>query len=154
MRTRRGISFVLIALTLAAIAPPARAADAAQVAADISSSVMSPFCPGLTLHDCPSDAAARLRDRIQSWVEEGRSRSEIMDRLNDEYGPAIAAAPPRQGAGLIVWLLPALVALAGAAIAWRLARRWAGSGHDPPPRPTAEEATILDAELAEMRRRA
>ena len=153
MRTRRGFSFVLIALTIAAIAPVARAADAAQVAADISSSVMSPFCPGLTLHDCPSDAAARLRDRIQSWVEKGRSRSEIMNRLRDEYGPAIAATPPGEGAGLIVWLVPALVALAGAAIAWRLARHWTGSRQQAAPRPTAEEAAILDAELAEMRRR-
>ena len=154
---RRGRAIVYVAVWLAALAPApgAHAADPSQVAADIAANVMSPFCPGLTLHDCPSDAALRLRDRIESWVRRGDSRAEVMARLRREYGPAIAATPPARGPGLVAWLLPAAVALTGGALAWGLARRW--SRHDPSHPivdPSPEERRTLAAELAELRRQA
>jgi cytochrome c-type biogenesis protein CcmH/NrfF len=59
---------------------------------DLSRNIMSPFCPGLTLHDCPSDAAIELRQDILEMVQEGMSDEEIMNRLEQQYGPIISAA--------------------------------------------------------------
>jgi cytochrome c-type biogenesis protein CcmH/NrfF len=136
------------------VAPAAAAAPSpSDVATTVARNVMSPFCPGLTLHDCPSDAATDLRARIESWAREGRSRTEIMTRLREEYGPAIAAAPEPRGRGLVAWLLPLAAVVAGALVAAVGARRWSSPVPDPGMRPrlSLDERARLDRELARIR---
>jgi cytochrome c-type biogenesis protein CcmH/NrfF len=148
----RSIASVLVILALAA---PAAAAPQ-DVANDISRNIMSPYCPGVTLHDCPSDSAVALRDRITGWAEDGFTRAQIMDRLITEYGDTIRAEPPRSGSGLVAWLLPVLAALLAAGVAWKLLRRWAHGpepvdGYDPDIHVTPADRRRLDAELDKLR---
>ena len=158
--TRRAAAAVLVVL----LAQSAAWAGPGDVANDIADEVMSPFCDGVTLHDCPSEEAAALRDRIERWARRGWEKSRIVDRLQQEYGPGIAAAPPAEGAGLLAWALPALAVVAGGYAAWALARRWTGGrtedplSPDPgPPGPTGgpdiseAERRRLDAELRALR---
>jgi len=149
---RVGIAAVFISL---AVAVPAAAAPQ-DVANDISQNIMSPFCPGVTLHDCPSDSAVALRDRITEWAEDGLTRAQIMDRLILEYGDTIRAEPPRSGSGLVAWLLPVLAALGAAGITWKLLRRWAHGpetpgGSGPDVHVTPADRRRLDAELDKLR---
>ncbi|MEA2509808.1 MAG: cytochrome c-type biosis protein CcmH [Actinomycetota bacterium] len=94
---------------------------------------MSPFCPGVTLHDCPSDNAIQLRSQIAKWASRGWSRQRIMAKLLAEYGPDIRAVPSDRGASLLVWLLPAVAVVLGAATAAALARRWTQKSDEQPP---------------------
>jgi cytochrome c-type biogenesis protein CcmH len=142
----------LVAL-LCALAAPAAAAPA-DLANAIAGEVMSPFCPGLTLHDCPSQAASDLRARIEAWARAGLGRAEIMERLRREYGSAIEASPPRSGVGWLAWLLPAVVLVAAAAAAVSFVHRAAsrdGSAPSPALAPSPEERARLDAELSALR---
>ncbi len=136
--------------------PGLAAAAPEDVANDVSEQIMSPFCPGVTLHDCPSDSAVALRDRIQALAEEGLGRGEIITVLEREYGAAIRAVPPASGSGLFAWVLPGLAALAGAGIGWLLLRRWVHA----PATPDGSDETVhvspgdrqrLDAELKKLR---
>ena len=86
---------------------------------------MSPYCAGVTLHDCPSQEAIDLREEIEQWARDGMTRAQILERLEQDFGAGVRAAPPVGGSGLGAWVVPALVALAGAVIAAELARRWA-----------------------------
>jgi len=146
---------VIVVLALSAALPGVAATGgAADVATDVANNVMSPFCPGLTLHDCPSEAAVQLRERIERWARDGATRTEITARLEREYGEAILATPPREGTGLVAWLLPAVMVAAGAVVAWGLARRWSAPSETPrPPEASAEDRSVLAAELAELRRK-
>jgi cytochrome c-type biogenesis protein CcmH/NrfF len=143
--------FVALALLLAP--GPARAESPSEVATAVSHNVMSPFCPGVTLHDCPSDAATDLRGRIEAWARRGQSRTEIMARLRAEYGPAIAASPEPRGRGLVAWLLPVAALVAGALVVTASVRRWSA----PPPtapeprRLSGDERARLDRELTRIR---
>ena len=115
---------------------------------------MSPFCPGVTLHDCPSDAAIDLRARIERWARAGLSDDAIVARLSAQYGPAIAAAPSRSGPGWVAWLLPVAALVGGAAAAAAMLRRWSrarsdAGGRGGPLGP--EDRARLDAELAELK---
>ncbi len=103
---------------------PASAATPEDVANDISQQVMSPFCAGVTLHDCPSQEAVDLREEIEQWVRDGMTRAQILERLERDFGTSVRAAPPVAGSGLGAWVVPALGALGGAVIAAELARRW------------------------------
>ncbi len=146
---RRGLLLAGVALSCVASAAPAIAAPD-EVASDVADEVMSPFCPGLTLHDCPSDAAMQLRERIARWAEQGETKPEILDRLEAEFGPTIRAVPPGRGSGLLAWLLPALALLAGAASAIYLARRWTRSRRAT--EPTSEDVMATPGERERLRR--
>jgi cytochrome c-type biogenesis protein CcmH len=115
---------------------------------------MSPYCPGVTLHDCPSDAAIALRERIEGWARDGLSRAQIMDRLEAEFGAGIRARPPTSGRGLLAWLLPVVAVMGGLAIAWLVARRWSARRATPAidePVGSPSERARIEAELAALR---
>ena len=146
--------------SLAAVAlllvPGQAAAGPGDVSARIARETMSPFCPGVTLHDCASGQANQLRTRIERWAQQGWSRDEILARLEAEYGPSIRAAPEAEGAGLLAWALPGIALVAGFAVAGWLARRWtvgrrapdAGVGE---PTASPQERRRLEAELRALR---
>ncbi|MDQ3915566.1 MAG: cytochrome c-type biogenesis protein CcmH [Actinomycetota bacterium] len=141
-------AFVLTSPAVAAAAPE-------DVANAVAQEVMSPYCPGVTLHDCPSSAAQEMRAEIVAWAEDGMSKDAILDRLEAEFGPSIRAVPPAKGSGLLAWLLPGLAVVAGAALAVVLARRWAKRPPPPavPATPVpAEAGARLRAELDRLRR--
>lgn len=149
---RRALAAVSLVVMVAAPAQAAPQDDANY----ISQHIMSPYCPGVTLHDCPSDSAVALRDRITQWAEDGFTRAQIMDELVAEFGPTIRAEPPRTGSGLLAWVLPGTAAVAAAGVAWMLLKRWAHDpepvdGYEPDRHITASDKRRLDAELDKLR---
>lgn len=159
----------LVALVI--VAAPAWADGHQDRIASLSTRLMSPFCPGLTIHDCPTREAEELRSQMIEWAEKGWSNERIVERLRSQYGPSIEAIP-RDGTAFLVWAIPGLALLAGIAIAYFVARRWtkegpeaersrAGRGPeagptdaDPTPRwdsSTSSERRRLQAELDSMK---
>ena len=145
-----------VALVLAlgiALAPAAALAAPEDVANEISREIMSPYCPGITLHDCPSDPAMKMRERIAGWAEDGWSKQEILTHLETEWGDVIRATPPTEGAGLLAWILPGLAVLCGAIGAFFVGRAWArrrAAAPAPPPVSSSDRAR-LEKELADLR---
>jgi len=107
--------------------------------------VMSPFCPGRTLTNCPSPEAAVLRDGITEQLRAGATPDEIWEDLYEMYGDQVRSVPRASGFNLLAWIIPGLFFAIGA---WMLVRwllpRWSRS--EPPP---AAESERLDAELEE-----
>ena len=84
-------------------------AELARSAHRIARDVMSPFCPGRTLADCPSPNALAVREQIRELLLEGVPEAQVRERLGAVYGDAIVGVP-RSALG---WALPALLLLAG-----------------------------------------
>ena len=112
----------LVAAFILLSAAPAVAAPE-DVANQIASEVMSPFCDGVTLHDCPSQTALDLREQIETWARAGWTKTEIVDELESRYGPRIHATP-QESEGIGAWALPAATLVAGLTGAILLASRW------------------------------
>lgn len=150
------VAAVTGALCLFLATTTAWAAEPQDVANDIADEVMSPFCPGVTLLECASSQAYELRGRIVQWVEKGRSREWIMDRLERQFGSGIRAAPQGRGSGLIAWIVPGLAAGAGLGVMALLLRRWgrAASRHEEATESpiSSEDHRRLSAELEAVRR--
>jgi cytochrome c-type biogenesis protein CcmH/NrfF len=109
----------------------------------MSREVMSPFCPGRTLADCPSPDATRLREQIRDQLAAGVNEATVRSELEQLYGDAVIGVP-RTGLG---WALPSLLLLLGAgALAFAL-RRLSTSTPDPTPVVSAELESELDREL-------
>lgn len=108
---------------------------------------MSPFCPGLTLEECPSQQASELRGQIERRISARQTNRQIDGWLVREYGESVLGRP----SGSLAWTVPAGFAAAGFALVLFALTRPAGRGRpsggpppatgpDQPPAPTDEQA--------------
>jgi cytochrome c-type biogenesis protein CcmH len=114
--------------------------------------VMSPFCPGLTLADCPSPNAFEMRKDIQARLERGESREAIVDALVAQYGTELLSDPSDTPIGRVVWGVPFLLAILAAGILAIFVRRMT-RGQQAETAAAAEPAAVrerLDEELAAL----
>ena len=88
---------------------------------EISRTVLSPFCPGRMLSDCPSSAASELKESVRNRILAGESNAQILDSLYATYGDDIRSTPAGHGVGILAWAAPALFLLVGAlSVGWWL----------------------------------
>jgi cytochrome c-type biogenesis protein CcmH len=111
---------------------------------EVSKRVMSPFCPGLTLAECPTRQAAELRTRIEEKISAGWTNRQIDAWLVANYGEGALGRPPEAA----VWAVPAILLAAGVLIVALLVARWAGGrGRAPDPDLTGPERELVELDL-------
>jgi len=125
--------------------------EARSWSAELEGELMSPYCPGRSLTECPSPQATELRLWIQAQERAGVPREAVEARLFDEFGDQLRHAPRAEGFGLWAYLVPAGALLAGGAFVLVFLRRQRGAAHEAaaaaagPPDPELERR--LDEEL-------
>ena len=158
MRHRSFITMLAVALAAVPASLRAQAGTEAIVQARdetralrIYSSLMSPFCPGLTVASCPSPGAEEMRQEVRRRLGAGEGEPTIVAALVATYGAEILGAPPARRWGLALWIPPALaLLLGGGARGWWLRRRASPADGDAPPAAAAPEIDrVLRARLDE-----
>ena len=124
---------VRAALVLAAALGAASAAAAEGYARDLERELMSPYCPGRSLIECPSPAATELRLWIQAQEEAGVPRTAVEERLFAQFGDTLRHGPRPEGFGLWAYLVPGGALLAGGVVALSWLRRAARAAPAPVP---------------------
>lgn len=104
--------------------------------------LMSPYCPGRSLVECPSQKATELRLWIQGQERDGVSQAAVEQELFRRYGDTLRHAPRAEGFGLWAYLVPAFALLAGAALLVVFFRRQSA-----PVAPVQRAPAPRDAEL-------
>jgi cytochrome c-type biogenesis protein CcmH len=99
---------------------------------ELERNLMSPYCPGRSLTECPSPQATELRLWIQAQERAGVSREQVEARLFQEFGDTLRHGPRAQGWGLWAYLVPAVALAAGGALVFVFLRRQARPGPAPP----------------------
>ena len=94
---------------------------------DLFNDVMSPYCPGRSLNDCPSSQAAELRAWISLQEDGGRSRAQVEADLYEIYGELILSAPKPEGWGLTAYVVPVVAFLVAGVVLVVFLRRHAGA---------------------------
>jgi len=122
----------------------APAAEAPAWAYDMAHELMSPFCPGRALAECPSPQADELRVWILAQARAGATREEVEAQLLGAFGDKIRQAPRPEGVGLVAYVVPALLVVGGALLLWLFLRRQAGA---PPPAPSTVDPVARDPDL-------
>ena len=105
----------MVALALALLAQTAPAQDdpeiaRARAAHELSRELMSPYCPGRTLADCPSPDAGAVRDEIREALRQGEPVDSIRARIESRFGAQVIGVPT----SLLGWMIPIVVLAAGA----------------------------------------
>lgn len=83
-----------------------------------------PTCQSLNLEDCRTQTCTQWRDNIKDLLAQGYTEQEVLDWHIARFGVEVLQEPPRAGAGLFAWLLPALGLLAGSAWLFFIVKRW------------------------------
>ncbi len=107
-----------------ALAGPAAAACPSATA--LEGEIICPTCK-TTLDQSSAPVAQQMKAFIRQRAEACVSEQQIKQELVAQFGPAVLAAPPREGFHWLAWLLPIGGLLAGAAavswLVWRWSRR-------------------------------
>ncbi len=147
---------VVVLLLLSLVTAPYAYAESAPTDTDamaraIYGDFMSPYCPGLLLADCRSQAAVDLRAHIRDRLASGVPASEVRAALEATYGEKLRAAPAARGFGLWAWLTPGVFVLIGAGfvLLWAQRRSDREVALDKPGKTTLDPAlqARLDTEL-------
>lgn len=140
----------LLATSLVALAAalPAVASEERPTPAELESELICPVCES-TLDTSNAEIARRMKVKIRQRIAAGATKSEIKAEFVKDFGPEVLAVPPKEGFGLLAWLLP-LAGISVAAIvvglfAWRWSR---GRAEEPGPPLDPELDRRLDTELA------
>ena len=135
-----------LVLSVLALGGPSAAAAACPTLADLEGEVMCPQCK-TTLDQSDAPVARDIKRFIQERAEACVPEGQIKDELVAQFGPAVLAAPPREGFHWLAWLLPLAGLLAGAVVVSLLVWRWSRSRPMPEPVGASNGRPPLDPEL-------
>jgi len=130
------------------LAAPAHAAEGPpDWAYAIAHELMSPFCPGRTLAECPSPQASELKFWILNQAAAGASEAEVREMLAERFGDVLLAAPRAEGWGLSAYAVPILALVIGLPVVLITIRRLTAPG-EPVSDPSSHTArSAVDPEL-------
>ena len=112
-----------LALTIAVVAASTGSPTMAERARVLDLQLRCPICQGVSIADSPSESAAQMRTIVRDRLAAGASDDEVRAYFVARFGTWVLLAPPADGLGALLWILPGASMLAGAlALLWRA--RW------------------------------
>jgi len=120
----------------------------------IFETVMSPYCPGRTIANCPSPDAADLQEAIRDALGEGQTPEQVKEDLFATFGDGIRSVPRASGFGLVAWVIPGAAILLGALLIARWMRKTGkellAAPERAPSELDSERKARLDAALSDL----
>jgi cytochrome c-type biogenesis protein CcmH/NrfF len=130
VRARGSLAVATVILCLAALTGGsphgAQAADESSWAYELWHGMMSPYCPGRTLAECPSPQADELRLWILTQAAAGAAREEVEASLYARFGDQIRTTPRAEGWGLAAYVIPVVAFVSFGGIVLVVLRRMVG----------------------------
>jgi cytochrome c-type biogenesis protein CcmH len=118
------VAVVALALFFAVVGGRNAPTSPAKRADTIARGVRCPTCGGQSVAESAAPAAGAIRAEIRRRVGAGQSRDEIEAYLEGRYGGDILLTPPRTGVGGLVWVVPVVAVVSGAAGLAVALQRW------------------------------
>lgn len=81
----------------------------------LSDSFACPQCQGESVSESSAAVAATIRQFIANEVADGSSDEEIRNDLLRAYGARVLLTPPAEGLASLLWILPVVLVVGGAA---------------------------------------
>ena len=124
-RARNWTALGVIAASIAVIVAILAASDpspADRVEA-LASRLKCPVCQSESINDSPAQLSRDLKQMIADRVAQGWTDDQIVDFFVATYGEEVLLDPPGTGRTALLWVLPALMGVAGLAVIATRVRR-------------------------------
>jgi len=76
----------------------------------------------------PCDVAKTMISKIQDHLNKGLTDDQVIEAMIKEYGPGAYVEPPKQGFGLVAWVMPGVYLISGALLVVFVISRWRKRG--------------------------
>ncbi len=103
-----------------------------------------------TVASCDCGTAEQMRQTIKAYLDQGKSKEEILAYFVGQYGEVVLSTPTKRGFNLIAWVVPFAGIVLGAGAVYLALRKWVFRSQE------LEEVTVeevTDAEVAEYEER-
>lgn len=126
--TARRLSWIAVAVVAAGVLAFGTLDDGPALATEdrvqaIAGTIRCPQCLSQSAADSDAPTARAVREEIGERLEAGESAAEIRAYFASTYGDEILLTPPATGAGSLVWVIPVVVFVCGAAgLGWAFLR--------------------------------
>lgn len=77
-------------------------------------------CDGQSIGDSDAPIAGAMRHEVRARIKAGESPDDIRAFFISRYGEYISFDPPSRGAGLLLWIAPAIMLIAAILLSLRL----------------------------------
>lgn len=119
----------------------------------IAKELYCPVCENIPLDVCGTTACEQWRQVIRDKLSQGWSEEQIKAYFVTQYGDRVSATPPASGFNWLVYVLPPLAFLIGAAVVFRAFQAWRKPAQDPqPPEEPASKDPYVSRLEEELRR--
>ena len=115
---------------------PVAAAQLEERTNDVASLLRCPVCQGMSVADSKAEMAVNMKGQVRELLQRGYTREQILRYFELSYGQFVLLEPKFEGVNTLVWLLPVIFLLAGAAavfLAFRKLQAPPPAAHRPPP---------------------
>ena len=90
----------------------------------VAAQLRCPVCQGLSIQDSPSELAQQMRGVVRDQLAAGRTPEQVKQYFIDKYGEWILLEPEPHGFNILIYILPVVAVIAGAAVVVVAVRRW------------------------------
>lgn len=116
----------MLRLLIILLIPLSLLAKDATTVSDVSKGLMCTCGCTMVLYSCQCGTADTMTGNIQTMIDDGMTKEEILNSYVKNNGQAILAAPTKKGFNLSAWIMPfAMLTVAGFMILLLL-KRWTG----------------------------
>ncbi len=138
--------YVVASLLLLLYVPTAVSALAVS---EVGDNLLCYACAGEALNNCRSGCGDQMRDFIKQMIEEGKTKKEILDYFEAQFGEEILSIPPKRGFNLVAYYAPYVAFLIGLLVAFLFVRKWTASGEKKSltKKQSEEEKTLMSDDI-------
>ncbi|MGD2131400.1 MAG: cytochrome c-type biogenesis protein CcmH [Maricaulaceae bacterium] len=112
------IAMMLVASAALAVEPSEQLDDPALEARarEVSRSLRCVVCQSQSIDESNATLARDMRLLVRERILAGDTNEEAVDYIVQRYGEYVLLAPPAEGRGLLLWLAPLVIFVAGGAV--------------------------------------
>jgi len=142
--------FSALALLIAFTAMPALAGG---IVDEIGANLLCQCGCTMVLRTCDCGTAEQLRGEIRAMLDQGKTKSDILDFYVGKYGDKVLSAPKAEGFNLTGYVTPFIAILASAVIIAFVVRRWVLQTKTASSAPALASSSTAPASIDDLRDR-